>query len=120
MVRPKPGNFVYSCHQIKQIATAQQAGAGGTVLGCLHAIHQIDIPNTQLLAHMAYPMHVTFHKAIDLTTETVLSVLQLKKKFSIKRILTSKVKSTVLEDVETLRQIIADASPEIAIMATKK
>ncbi len=69
MIRPRAGNFVHSEAEInrmkKEIDLAKQAGAAGVVFGILTEENTIDTEKTKLLAKYAFPLPVTFHKAID-------------------------------------------------------
>ena len=75
MIRPRAGNFVYSEEEINQmkadIDLAKNAGAAGVVLGLLTNDNQIDKKNTTALCDYAFPLPVTFHKAIDTMEDPV-------------------------------------------------
>ncbi len=124
MIRPRPGNFIYSEEEIKQmkfeIDYARKAGAAGVVFGLLTKENKIDEVNTRLLANYTYPLPVTFHKAIDEMENPVEGVKTLKKIAGIKRILTSGGKPTALQGQETIRQMIAEAGEKIIILVAGK
>jgi copper homeostasis protein len=104
MIRPRGGDFVYSQDEIKrmqeEILMVKSSGASGIVFGLLTTDSQIDTVNCHLLAAAAYPLPVTFHKAIDLLDDPAEGVRQLKKVPGINRILTSGGKPTAKEGAE--------------------
>ena len=124
MARPRPGNFVYSPAEVQQMKTAidraKKAGAAGIVLGLLTSNQEIDIENTRLLAEYAYPLPVTFHKAIDELENPVDGVSILKSIPNIKRILTSGGKPTAREGQNVIREMIAEADGKIIILVAGK
>lgn len=93
MVRPRAGGFVYSKTEIGQmedeIEFFKQAGVEGVVFGLLTEDGSIDIENTARLAKQAYPLKVTFHKAIDYSADVLKSFQELNKIDGISSVLTS-------------------------------
>lgn len=93
MVRPRAGGFVYSETEIRQmeeeIEFFKQVGVESVVFGLLTKEDSIDIENTRRLAKLAYPLKVTFHKAIDYTTEILKSFCELNLIDGITSVLTS-------------------------------
>ncbi len=124
MARPRAGNFVHSDEEVAQMKTAidqaKQAGASGVVFGLLTADNRIDEKNTRILANYAYPLPVTFHKAIDELDDPVEGVKILRTIPNIKRILTSGGKATALEGQETIRQMIIETKGRIIILVAGK
>lgn len=98
MTRPRGGNFVYSDSEIaqmeKEIDQFKQLGVTGVVFGLLTQTGEIDTVNTQKLAKLAFPLEVTFHKAIDYTPDVLQSFQQLNRISGITRVLTSGGKDT--------------------------
>lgn len=98
MTRPRGGNFVYSDSEIaqmeKEIDQFKQMGVSGVVFGLLTQTGEIDTVNTQKLAKLAFPLEVTFHKAIDYTPDVLQSFQQLNRISGITRVLTSGGKDT--------------------------
>ena len=93
MVRPRAGNFVYSEVEIKQmeadIEFFKHAGIAGVVFGLLTKANTIDLKNTRRLVKLAYPLEVTFHKAIDYSMNILESFQELNALNGITRVLTS-------------------------------
>jgi len=124
MIRPRAENFVYTPVEIEQMKSeidlAKKAGAAGVVFGLLTSKNKIDIDNTKILADYAYPLPVTFHKAIDAMKNPVEGVRVLMKIGGIKRILTSGGKATALEGQEVIREMIKIAGDKITILVAGK
>lgn len=93
MVRPRGGNFVYTETEIRQmevdIEFFKQTQVAGVVFGLLIHEGAIDIENTKRLAKLAFPLKVTFHKAIDYSTDILSSFQELNKIDGISSVLTS-------------------------------
>lgn len=124
MARPRTGHFVYNSDEIEQmkaaIDQAKAAGANGVVIGLLTHRNRIDEPNTRLLAEYAYPLPVTFHKAIDKVEDLLEGVRVLKTIPNIKRILTSGGKATAAEGQKVIRKMIAEAQGQMIILVAGK
>ncbi len=73
MLRPRPGNFVYSEDEMqdmqKEILAYKDLPISGYVFGCLDAEHQIDLSQTNRVCTWAQGKSLTFHKAIDSCTD---------------------------------------------------
>ncbi|MDP2335276.1 MAG: copper homeostasis protein CutC [Bacteroidota bacterium] len=93
MVRPRGGNFIYSETEVKQMVSEieffKQSGVAGVVFGLLTEEGTIDIENTRRLAKLAFPLDVTFHKAIDYSVDIQKSFQELNSIEGITRVLTS-------------------------------
>ncbi|CED83101.1 Predicted Cu2 homeostasis protein CutC [Phaffia rhodozyma] len=70
MIRPRPGDFVYSESEVRlmkaEIATFRRLRVMGVVFGCLKPDGMIDELVTSELAACAGPLEVTFHRAFDM------------------------------------------------------
>lgn len=123
MIRPRGGDFVYTQDEFEimcsDIAICHQLGADGVVFGLLNHENVIDIERTAKLASLARPMQVTFHKAIDSTTDILQSVRELKV-IGIDHILTSGGEATALEGRETLKKMIEIAGKSMKIIVAGK
>ncbi|KAI0828852.1 copper homeostasis CutC domain-containing protein [Trametes gibbosa] len=77
MVRPRTGDFLYSDSDFsvmrEDVRAFKAAGASGVVLGILRKDGSIDTTRTKSLAEEAAPMQVCFHRAIDMTSQDILS-----------------------------------------------
>ena len=107
MVRPRGGDFVYSKTEISQmeheIDVFKQLGVAGVVFGLLTATGDIDIEHTRQLLRSALPMAVTFHKAIDYSSDIMQSIRQLNEIDGITRVLTSGGCETAWDGRDVLR-----------------
>lgn len=69
MIRPRPGNFVYSAQELKlmiqTIESVKKAGAAGVVFGVLTPSQQINRVALTELLHAAQGLKSVFHRAID-------------------------------------------------------
>ena len=69
MVRPRPGNFVYSSSDLslmkQSIRLAHQAGVSGVVSGALTPLGRVDQHIIRALLDEAGDMPFTFHRAFD-------------------------------------------------------
>lgn len=82
MIRPRPGNFVYSDQEIAQmkesIESMQEESVSGMVLGLLHESGEVDREKTQRLIRLAAGLPVTFHRAVDETPDPYKAVREIK------------------------------------------
>ncbi len=124
MIRPRAGNFVCSAEEIEEmkrsILLCKTAGVAGVVFGCLTPDSRIDVAQTSELVRFALPLSVTFHKAIDETSDPVAATSPLKQIPGIQRILTSGGAATALEGQEVLRKMIEAAGEGLTILAAGK
>ncbi|MES2678778.1 MAG: copper homeostasis protein CutC [Bacteroidota bacterium] len=73
IIRPRPGNFVYSADELEQMKATvlfcRQNGINGVVLGVLDQKNEVDLNACRELIGTARPMSVTFHRAIDVCAD---------------------------------------------------
>ena len=123
MIRPRGGDFVYCSDEFdimkEDIIQCKILGADGVVLGILDNYGNVDEKRTTYLVHLAKPMEVTFHKAIDVSADILKCVAALKE-IGVDRILTSGGEKTALEGQSLLNQMIETASPELKIIVAGK
>ena len=110
MIRPKAGNFIYSHNEIKlmesDIELCKKLNVTEVVLGVLNSTGNIDIAKVERLASIAYPMAITFHKAIDQTEEIFNELDRLSTIQGVSSILTSGGEKTAIKGQTRLKNII--------------
>lgn len=119
MIRPRGGDFIYSEDEIdimkNDILLCKDLGVKGVVFGVLTHENRIDIPLLKNLVDLAYPMEITFHKAID-EVEDPLEDLDTLIACKVTRVLTSGKGETALEGKELLNKMIEKAGDKISIV----
>lgn len=123
MIRPRGGDFCYSKEEYEimeyDIQMCRQLKATGVVFGLLNQDHTIDLERTAQLVQLAQPMQVTFHKAIDESSDLLLAVSQLKT-LGVNHILTSGGEATALEGSNVLNEMIKIADNQLKIIVAGK
>ena len=123
MIRARGGNFIYSKDEIEimkeDIKIFKELGVKGVVLGCLTSDNKIDLEFTKKLVNLAYPMEVTFHKAID-EIQNPLDYIDNLINIGIKRILTSGGKVTALEGKDLINEMIKKSNGRLKIVVAGK
>ena len=123
MIRARGGNFIYSKEEIEimkeDIKIFKELGVKGIVLGCLTFDNKIDLELTKELVDLAYPMEVTFHKAIDEINNSLDYIDDLVN-IGIKRILTSGGKVTAFEGKDLINEMIKKSNGRIKIVVAGK
>ncbi|WP_245881151.1 copper homeostasis protein CutC [Thalassospira marina] len=119
MIRPRPGNFVYSATEIetmtREIAMARQAGAQGVVFGACKADGSLDTEALKLLCDAAGGLAKTLHRAFDVTPDAF-GALETAVSLGFDRILTSGQKTTAEEGCNMIADLIARAQGRIIIL----
>ena len=123
MIRARGGNFIYSKDEIEimkeDIKIFKELGVKGVVLGCLTSDNKIDLELTKELVDLAYPMEVTFHKAIDEILNPLDYIDDLVN-IGIKRILTSGGEATALEGKDLINEMIKKSNGRLKIVVAGK
>ena len=123
MIRARGGNFIYSKEEIEimkeDIKIFKELGVKGVVLGCLTFDNKINLELTKELVDLAYPMEVTFHKAID-EINNPLDYIDDLVNIGIKRILTSGGKATAFEGKDLINKMIKKSNGRIKIVVAGK
>lgn len=119
MIRPRGGDFLYSNDEFEimqeDIRSAGTLGADGVVFGILKADGTIDRERMEILCDLARPMGITCHRAFDMTADPLIALEELIL-LGIDRILTSGQRSTAVEGVSLIRQLVARSAGRIAVM----
>lgn len=119
MVRPRPGDFVYSPSEITEmkssIKTIAAENVEGIVTGVLLPNGRVDVPRTTELVNLASPMRVTFHRAFDQTPDLA-AALEEVALTGAHRILTSGGAADAQTGARALRSLIEQAGNRLAIL----
>lgn len=120
LVRPREGGFVYSPAEIEvmsgDILALEAAGAAGIVVGALRADRSIDLEALAQLKQAAGGVAVTFHRAIDATTDLLHAADQLRDA-GVTRVLTSGGARASIDGAEKLAELVVRADGAMEIMA---
>ena len=110
MIRPRKGNFIYNEKEIMEmeskIEMCKNIGITEVVFGLLKSDKNIDYISTERLVKKAYPMSVTFHKAIDITFDILNAIEKLVPITGVTSILSSGGESTAYHGKERMKEII--------------
>ena len=122
MIRPRGGDFLYTDLEVKimeqDIEMAIDLGADTIVFGLLNSDGSIDVDNTKkLIDKVNGRTKITFHRAFDVSNDLFQSLDTLKSLGAVDRILTSGGEPSVLEGLDVLQKLVAQAGDSIAIMA---
>jgi len=119
LVRPRPGNFIYSAGEFAQMRAEIRAlhneNVQGIVTGLLLPDASIDIARTGELVALSAPLPVTFHRAFD-ETRDLSQALEDVVATGAHRILTSAGAANAADAIESIRQLIARAADRITIL----
>ena len=124
MIRCRSGNFYFNESEISKMAFEIQKcktlGVNEVTLGCVTKQNKVDFSTTQFLASKAYPMEVTFHKAIDTTNDIIEGLNTLSKISQIKSILTSGGSESAEQGVPVIKTIIEKFQNRFNVFACGK
>tara|TARA_Y100001970_G_scaffold106716_1_gene133739 strand:+ start:119 stop:775 length:657 start_codon:yes stop_codon:yes gene_type:complete len=117
MIRPRGGDFNYTnteidkmCQDIKHF---KDLSLDGIVIGVLDSNYKIDMSNLLKLCEKAFPLKITFHKAIDQTNNIIQEVRKLSQIKKIHSILTSGGKPNANLGKEIIKSLIKTFSTDI-------
>jgi copper homeostasis protein len=120
LIRPRPGNFVYSEDEIlimlKDIAVAKELGVDGVVIGALTTDGDVDAARIAELIAMASPIRVGFHRAFDQVRDQD-EALELLVSLQVDYILTSGGSETAAAGADRIKQLVERAGDRIGIIA---
>ena len=121
MIRHRKGDFFYDKSDMSiirnQINSMKLIGIKHVVFGSLTHLNRINLEQIKMVSEWAYPMNVTYHKAIDLSEnffEDTELLLQFK---NVKSLLTSGQASTAEKGYLTLKRLLADFGKNIKIIS---
>ena len=121
MIRHRKGDFFYDKSDISiiknQINSMKLIGIKHIVFGSLTSLNRINLEQIKMVSEWAYPMNVTYHKAIDLSEnffEDTELLLQFK---NVKSLLTSGQASSAEKGYLTLKRLLADFGKNIKIIS---
>ena len=119
MLRPRPGDFVYSAAEFAQmkssIKTIAAENLEGIVTGLLFPDGRVDVPRTRELVALASPMRGTFHRAFDQAPDLA-AALESVVLTGAHRILTSGGAADAQTGATILRSLIHQAANRITIV----
>lgn len=120
LLRPRPGNFVYTDEEFAVICEdlehAREIGAAGFVAGVLTEQHTVDKARMRVIVSLAKGKEVTFHRAIDHAANISESLEQVIA-VGCGRVLTSGGKPSVRQGVSTIAELAQQAAGRIRIAA---
>ena len=121
MIRHRKGDFFYDKSDMSiirnQINSMKLIGIKHIVFGSLTHLNRINLEQIKMVSEWAYPMNVTYHKAIDLSEnffEDTELLLQFK---NVKSLLTSGQASTAEKGYLTLKRLLAEYGKNIKIIS---
>ena len=121
MIRPRGGDFIYSDSEVDKMKSdiryCKSIGVEEVVLGALNEDGEVDNRLTQRLAKLAFPMKVTFHKAIDAVNNFMSSLKALSTMENIDSVLTSGTKENALSGKKYIKLASKEFSGLLNIIA---
>ena len=121
MIRPRGGDFIYSDSEINRMKSdikyCKSIGVGEVVFGALTENGEVDNNLTKLLARHAFPMKVTFHKAIDEVNNYMKALTNLSFIKNINGVLTSGTKENALAGKDYIKKAAKEFSGTLNIIA---
>lgn len=119
MLRPRPGNFVYSGEEFEQMKKealfCKEQNCDGLVFGILNSENKINTAQCRELAELAKPLPCTFHRAFDKISDSDEALEQLCA-LGFSRILTSGKAETAIDGATVIKDLIKKAKGRITIL----
>ena len=124
MVRPHSNSFNYNDDDLIQmketIKFCKNQKFDGVVFGCLDDDNELDLNKIKYLADFAKPLNVIIHKAIDLTSSPVNSLMNLLEIDNVNGVLSSGGFETAELGTEVLKKMINISPNEFEIISAGK
>ena len=124
MVRPHSNSFNYNDDDLIQmketIEFCKNQKFDGVVFGCLDDDNELDLNKIEYLADFAKPLNVIIHKAIDLTSSPVNSLMKLLELDNVNGVLSSGGFETAELGTEVLNKLINASPNEFEIISAGK
>ena len=119
MIRPRGGDFLYTANEFRamqeDIRIMAQEGIDGVVFGLLTQDGHVDKERTCALVELARPMEVTFHRALDMTSDPE-QALEDVISCGVQRVLTSGGAPSAWAGRKLLRAIVQQAAGRATII----
>lgn len=119
LIRPRPGNFVYSAREIDvmigDIHAARDVGLAGVVLGVLNDDHSLNHDALQALLAHSVGLGRTLHRSFDLTPD-LFAAADAAIELGFDRILTSGGAPTAMQGSRTIAELARRTAGRISIM----
>lgn len=119
MIRPRGGDFCYSDYEYmvmkKDIENCKRLGVDGIVAGILTPHGEVDIHKMEEIVKLAYPLKVSFNRAIDRSND-LFKATEILAHIGVERILTSGGKPTAIEGIEIIKELNEKYGNQIIIM----
>jgi copper homeostasis protein len=119
MIRPRGGDFLYTADEFRamqeDIRIMAQEGVNGVVFGLLMQDGHVDKERTRALVELARPMEVTFHRALDMTSDPE-QALEDVIACGVQRVLTSGGAPSAWAGRKLLRAMVQQASGRATII----
>ena len=120
MIRPRPGNFVYTQSEVDRmcdaVSNARAAGAAGIVTGALRQDRSLDAGALARIAAAAGSLVVVFHRAFDELVRPVDALEELID-LGIGGVLTAGGAATAAQGIPRIRELVDVARGRIEIIA---
>ena len=124
MVRPHSNSFNYNDDDLTQmketIEFCKNQKFDGVVFGCMDDNNELDLNKIKYLADFAKPLNVIIHKAIDLTSSPVNSLMKLHEIDNVNGVLSSGGFETAELGAEILKKMINISPNEFEIISAGK
>jgi copper homeostasis protein len=119
IIRPRSGNYLYDDHEMSiikhDIQVCKDLGCDGISVGVQKINGEIDVAKLSQIVDWAYPMGVTCNRVFDCAPDPHQALEDIINS-GCERILTSGLKSSVLDAIPMINDLIAQANGRIIIM----